>query len=546
MKKLFIASILFFVYLNTSLLFAQREIDVQKQKNQNQQTKFTPLGEDFLKNNNMNFDREKGIRFDVALFSKYQDGEKITFDKNSFIFDQIRKNVQLLINQKYIPDREFFEKHSLFYTVKNHTKVVGEDFSERLASDASYDIAYIGYKVDDILILIAVTDDIFVGATYVYLQQQNEKNDQKNSMELLKRLLIPETLKMIVVVDKKFNNKFNDPVIPVFYGGNALCLVRVKYFNTILPARGNVFSDWFDSCKKGDIAGQELDRRHNIITRYKKQYKTMCEKLIATSDGRCELIAAIELKELKKELKKESDDDSAVSTYKEIQRMLFDVLRDYYNDLATSIAHKGDIFLILADATSAEENDALRKLLRSSDTTAKNMALQLIEYTKCRSLANDILSIINSNKELTRTGYSSVILNGKLVKRYVFLEYSLLGQLGNVHTLNELNQKLQQKNISKELQNDIELAINHIKDNLAERSRRQQYWLDQRRRVREKKTAILSPDNPLMIDLDKPDPEPIDVDGYRNWSTTDGLFKTFAKFVGLQDNAAIKERDVKL
>ncbi|MDR1925916.1 MAG: hypothetical protein LBQ66_16230, partial [Planctomycetaceae bacterium] len=69
-----------------------------------------------------------------------------------------------------------------------------------------------------------------------------------------------------------------------------------------------------------------------------------------------------------------------------------------------------------------------------------------------------------------------------------------------------------------------------------------------RRDVREKKIFVTG--GASMIDIDKPDPEPVSVDGYRNWSTTDGLFKTNAKFVALidvtNDDGKIIDRDVQL
>ncbi|MDR2763079.1 MAG: hypothetical protein LBB88_10785 [Planctomycetaceae bacterium] len=534
MKRLFILLTIAFFGLNQCALFAQQKIEQLPQSENISQTKvkFTPLGEKFLKNNNIVFDAKKGIRHDVILFSKYPNGRRIEFEESSRIFDYLQIRLDAILNPQFIPDRNFFVKNSLFYTIAPNNDAVDKNNEERFKRKLScgYDIAYIPYKIDDdIYIIVAVTNDVFYGATYIYIQLPDKIQEQKKYLEILKKLMLPEMFKIIVIANNKTDLQFNDPVIPIFEGGNnSLCCIRMMYFKDNLPARGALFSSWFELRKKNDIEALKEQKIYDLSSKYELTRQKQCDEFIKTPEGRSKLIALIASEEGKTDFTEQYK-----YFYVSLRQMPYDTLLKYYKERYST--NRFNRFSAWSDEfTSSMENKALSDLLKSTDVEVKTRAFNLIFWANARSLLPVLLEM-TKEKDLLRDDFPK----NEQHKTYNFYVFGSIGVLGDARTLRELK-KFQKTNISDDVRNDVELAIIRIQDNIDEDNKIKKSMADNGLLVREKKMIMIGGD---MSEYQKPVPESISKDGFRKWETSDGLFKTTAKFVGLKE---IKDKTNKI
>ncbi|MDR2168904.1 MAG: hypothetical protein LBP59_02060 [Planctomycetaceae bacterium] len=259
-------------------------------------------------------------------------------------------------------------------------------------------------------------------------------------------------------------------------------------------------------------------------------------KLVTTENGRLEIIRAI---------------NSANET-QEVKRTYYLTLLKYYVAKYSAIysRHNELQFIHHDDVVTPNEIIALRELLQSKDQTIKSHALQFIEVAKIRDCLPDLLVLAAEKEQIpdnTLIAVPSVPDPNFKPRNYHFMVYRLLGTLGNQRTIKSLEQLRQSNKISKEAKDDAELAIEYIKKNLDWQKQSKQYWLNLRRDVREGKVMT---SGGRLIDIDKPDPEPVSAEGYRKWETADGLFKVTAKFVGLVEIkkrvGRIADKDVQL
>ncbi|MDR2652509.1 MAG: hypothetical protein LBC68_09400, partial [Prevotellaceae bacterium] len=490
------------------------------------------------------FNGDEKYRYDVVMLSKKPTNALKVNDLN--IADTILDFAKMILNESLIPDVTFIENNKFCYSVACNPKV-----ELPFPWNNGYDIVYLCYEVNDLRILLAFIGTNSHGTTYLYMKKMNKGKIEKIDKDNLSIILNKDAYKLIRFIGNNKNDidlygqnavmkSFPSPVIPVYQNQHAICLVKAHRFNnTLRPSMDYNLNEWFKLNKMWEKTSKEDAQKKNVIDKLIEERTEKCKKLIQTEQGRVELIRLLESNEGKEEF------GGVNFCYNEFHKLPFDALLQYYygdNSTAQYVNQADPIYFWHEEILTQQEIDALRKLLQSKNKTAKQYALRLIEVADVKSLLPDLLKLTNEKEKITPIPPAPTPeFQQRFYNSYI---YFVLGKRGDQRTLKSLEQLYLSDKISKETKDDVKLAIENIKFNLDARKRQQQYWLDQRRRVREKKTAILSPDNPLMIDLDKPDPEPIDVDGYRNWSTTDGLFKTFAKFVGLQDNAAIKERDV--
>jgi hypothetical protein len=241
---------------------------------------------------------------------------------------------------------------------------------------------------------------------------------------------------------------------------------------------------------------------------YEDKLKKVSE-LVVDEKGRIKIIAVI----------------GSTNEDQQIRTQYFEVLNQYYLNLQSELIRKGGFAPVWNhEISSPKENEAIRKLLQSTNLEVKQYALQLVERSHARSLLFELLKICSEKEQLPNEEVFFPSL-------YHFEVYRLLGILGDAKTIRTLEHIRQSDMISAECKEDAALAIADIKRHLSEHQRQKQNWLDLRRSVREKKIFVIGE----MIDMDKPDPEPVSPEGFRNWETTDGLFKTMAKFISLKD-----------
>jgi hypothetical protein len=229
--------------------------------------------------------------------------------------------------------------------------------------------------------------------------------------------------------------------------------------------------------------------------------------------------------------------------------ILISLINFYRNRCNTENNNQQEPFTLWqAELTTPAETDALRKILFSQSLETKKYAMYLINTTKCRSLLPELLQVCLNKEQVPNFQGTLLAPSNSYIKSriYNFEVYYLIGNLGDKKTIRSLKELQKNAQLPVESKADIELAIENITRHLAEQNNAKQNWLNLRRDVREGKVATIS----QIIDIDKPDPEPISPEGFRKWETTDGLFKTTAKILGLIEvkNKAgkVTDKDVQL
>ncbi|MDR2761462.1 MAG: hypothetical protein LBB88_02540, partial [Planctomycetaceae bacterium] len=534
MKKFITCLILFFaISLQNPLLYSQRDIK--------QETKISSLDEKSLKENLFDFSGKKNIRDDISYFGKLPDEKmRVQFDKNSYVYaKRIMPNLERLIDKSILPDLKFIKENARFYTVTEHAEVETLDWS----LPEEYDIIYISYSVDDRQILFAMTGAQLYGATYLYVKKKPNEKFPQDTMNVAKQLLTNDAFKLAHIIKESDQLKeraemLEEPSIPIFVGKSCFCLTRSNCFTTEgMTAAGFYFNDWFLMIKQGDKKDEELQRRAKAIKSILNEQTEKCKTLIKTPQGRAELIAMLNSEKGKIEY---ADD---TYHYKYFRNLPYDALNKFYNELHCETRDKLNSAPIrILEISTPIENDAIRKLLQSTDFEVKQYGIKLIYITEAKSLLPDLVKHTTDKEQVFATSSPSALYID--LREYHSKLYGLLGKIGNQRTIKFLEQLRQSDKISDKSKEFAEFAIEMIKKNLDKEKRSKQSWLDWRRELREKKIIT------DIIDFDKPDPEPISPDGFRKWETSDGLFKTTAKFVGLKEikdkTGKIIDKDIQL
>ncbi|MDR1291358.1 MAG: hypothetical protein LBK06_09155 [Planctomycetaceae bacterium] len=516
---------------------------------------FISIGESALADEEFQFSAGKNIRYDVVALSKMNaNAKKVQMTElTPFLLFRMKK----ILVDSVIPDIDFIEKNAFFYSVKtNFEQNIKQNNIERNNVNQvdffkyGYDVAYISYKINDLSFLLAFTGTLDCGSTYIYLKRNLNGKLQDIDTETLSKIITKESLNLIEFVKPDTIDDglaFYPPSkIHAYRSQKTVCLVRALIMkdDNFSPESDHFLNNWFDFIKSNAERQKKHEEmkisRDKLIVEMTEQYKT----LASTPQGRAELIELAASVEYKNKF--------AIATYRynEFRELPFDILRIYYNEnqKQKNINPIEKYFPTNHDVKlSPVEIDAIRKLLKSSDDSVKEIGLELVEIIGGRSLLPTLLEMINDEKQIkSKSFFRPISRDGKptRLKEYNFEIFNLISHLGNAGTLNTLK-NLTTKDMSTETKNDLYLAIEMIQNKINRKEHERQFWFDKRRQIREGK--LLAPSDSLYrIDIDKPDPESVSPEGYRNWETKDGLFKTMAKFVGLQDNAAIKSKDVKL
>ncbi|MDR0603223.1 MAG: hypothetical protein LBG80_02835, partial [Bacteroidales bacterium] len=456
------------------------------------------LGEDVLEKGYFQLITNDSCRPDILLFSKKpSDTIKVSMPEMSTL---IRTRIEALLINSLIPDIEFIEKNTLFYSVPAKSEKITITNSNRANPwQKGYDIAYLTYKVNELSFLLAFTGTHAWGSTYVYIKTTNKGESDKIDEDLLSKILTKEALDMIRFVepggpdDSVIN--FPPPIIPTYFISQTICLVRAVWFgNTATPSTDYRLNEWFSYSKKSIALQKESETKEMIRKKLITEWMEKCKNLILTGQGRAELIALIGSGH------REAEFEGDVYRYKRFRELPYNALREYYSNYKDEKAEE----LARYSAWSPEkitpvEAEALRKLLQSDDKSVLEFALLLIEEGRGRSLVADLLKlqadqIVAPRLLLRRRGVPQRV--------YHFLVYKLLGKLGDGQTLKVLKERLKDDKNSEPVKADIELAVDDIQRHIVAHQRQKQAWLDLRRSVREKKVFTIGE----IIDMDKPDP----------------------------------------
>ncbi|MDR0392152.1 MAG: hypothetical protein LBH59_09615 [Planctomycetaceae bacterium] len=504
--------------------------------------RFTPIGKNGFENGIFKLPTDKTYREDIVLFSN--NPTNVVEIQLPELTSNIKYWMKTILKDTFIPNENFIDKNTFFYSIPPMREKVTDKHYRPWQN--GYDIAYIAYQVDDLSFLLAFTGTHAYGSTYLYIKKNGE--DKQNSIDkiLLSKIIAKDTFDLLKTENQEVSiTPFPLPSVPVYFFPQSICLVRPHIFGNAIPSTDYKMNNFFSHVKKSlnvrrEWEKKEAMRQKMIVDRIKK-----CNELVRTENGRVELIEMLLVNEGKIEF--EGDD----YRFDKFSKLPLVALTTYYkasvkneNKIHKDISHVSPIEII-----AQSEQNSLRKLLKSPDNDVKKMGLKLVDAAFCTNLLTDVTDMAK-NKEQMEATHTVILLDaqGNMEDHYKFEVYRLLGQMGNSRTLGELK-KLQQTNTSEEIRNDILLAIENIQSRIRYNEHQRQNWLEQRRKIRKNK-AIESPDSSVLIDIDKPDPEPVSKDGFRNWETVDGLFKTTAKFVGLVDVknkvGKITDKDVQL
>ncbi|MDR1485312.1 MAG: hypothetical protein LBT09_10870, partial [Planctomycetaceae bacterium] len=270
------------------------------------------------------------------------------------------------------------------------------------------------------------------------------------------------------------------------------------------------------------LSDEEVAKRDKEKADAKAAFETKLKnasELVKTEKGRIEIIRTI----------------NSPNEIQKLKETYYIALKEYYLNKRDEIYRSTDLSFIHYDVVTSNEKSELRKLLYSKDQILQWHALTFISTVEIRDLVPDLLVLAAEKEQIpdgTLVAAPSFTPGPNFKPRsYHSFVYRLLGRLGNQRTIKPLEQLRQSNKISTELKKDAVLAIEDIKRHIDEQNNAKKYWLNLRRDVREKKVVVAG----RIIDIDKPDPEPISPEGFRKWETSDGLFKTTAKFVGLKE-----------
>jgi hypothetical protein len=411
-------------------------------------------------------------------------------------------------------------------------------------------VAYLTYRANNIDFLITFTGDQDYGATYFYVVPNGISTNKK--AEFFEAVLIDSAravCSFVKDIEREKEMKAGVSMsyhIPVFSHEKTFCFVRYNHYSEKgRPATPVTFKNWFIRCRKIDKENENQKIKQKLIENRNKQ----CKELVITEQGRAKLLEMLASNDNKKIF-------GDTFFFKNYQDIIVETLSNYYVYLRNEDIQKRNVYYRSAwypELLSSAEIAALKKLLVSDDIELKKYAMHLINTTACRSLFPEFLQMCLDKEPIPNLqgGYLIPDDPNEKPRIYKFNVYRLLGELGDDKTLRSLKALQKNDQISLESKADIELAIDHIKTNLERAEKQKTYFFETRKEIRERKLMVFTtPDDPLIADLDKPDPEPVSSDGYRNWETTDGLFKTTARFVGLKDiinnNAVNKDQDVQL
>ncbi|MDR2344570.1 MAG: hypothetical protein LBE18_00740, partial [Planctomycetaceae bacterium] len=463
------------------------------------------------------------------------------FSSDSQIFVDIQRRMQKSLTGELVPDISFIANNTKLYKLNYKLKQKNlRKPKEVEIIDIIIDTAFTLFKFKSNKILVVCNARDEGASTMIYIKNDilpvgnTLKTEDFLSKKIIDLCNIERQKKMIIQSDiDLFRTAYSDNsgLPKIFMSNDNFLLVSPQFLpEELFPALFVRTDRWFTIINIIDTKTQETKLENQKINQIIQERKDLCKSSVLTESGRANLISLIGSDQRKAEFR---GDTYRYNNYRELP---YTALNEYYNNLNFNKRSKLGFTPIRILVISAPiENDALRKLLQSTDIEVKRYGLELIYVVNAKSLLPDLLKHATDKEQVIApsSGITLPPTDPNFNRReYHFTLYGLLGKFGNQRTIKSLEQLRQSDKISAEAKEDADLAIELIKKNLDEEKRSKQSWLDWRRELREKKVVMIGGES---MDFDKPDPEPISPEGFRKWETSEGLFKTTAKFVGLKE-----------
>jgi hypothetical protein len=451
------------------------------------------------------------------------------FDSDSYILTQIHRRMESNLVKKFVPDIQFLSKNTRFYRI--------EEISTNTGTKYIIDTSFTFFQFSGLkfLVICNVSGGHNPGTIIFITNADTNKKFTGNPEEILSEEVLNLYKKKQQNDAKELSPRDRIKSLNIIRNPAFICFTGPRFLSSeVSPALVTFPHEWFEHVDLADASNKESRQLREKGIAIFNERKNLCEELVKTESGRAKLIGLVIPNEDEGELK-----NSIYISYRDYCELSKNAISDYYSNkrMQEGLARGGI-------PISLDEEKAIRKLLKSDDLDIQFFGVILVQTLAYKALVPDLLNIcFDKRYNNKRKSSCAVFSKGE----DIIIEYSnrvilVIGELGDERTLRSLRSTLQ--SADEDFKADIKQAIEHIESNIVERERRRQNWFNTRREIREGKRAIIS--ETINIDIDKPDPEPVSSEGYRNWETKDGLFKTTAKFVGLQDNAAIKGKDVKL
>jgi hypothetical protein len=532
------------IYVISNLFFVTFSQEIKNER-------FISIGENIFDKGIFQYTAEHQCRYDVAMVSKKpNNAKKINTDGLRFD-DDIKMLTKNILIDSLIPDKEFIEKNKICYSVSADPKK-----NLPFPWQDGHDIIYLSYSVDDLTILLAFIGSNSFATTYLFIAKSNQDKTEKYDIKFLSKIINKDTLKLVRFISENENdiklygrNSEMQPlpprVIPAYHNQQSICLVMPHKFEGDIVSTDYPLNELFANRKEWKKIDNEEKRRINIVKSLIADREKKCKTLVKTPQRRAELI------ELAVSNEGETEFRETLFSFHDFQQLPKKAISDYYSNLAMSDEINFSKIPSFGQSKelpiSPEEIKSIRKLLKSEDLTKRFWGVYLIKNTNCKSFVPDLLSVCLDKRYEKSKNSCAVFIKGKPeIIEYNYGVIMLIGKLGGTRTFQALKSMFKSNDTPDDFKPDIKQAMEHIKNNLIERERQKQNWLNLRREVREGKLVVIDG----IIDIDKPDHEPVSQDGYRNWETVDGLFKTAAKFIGLKDIekrvGQVADKDVQL
>jgi hypothetical protein len=512
--------------------------------------RFISIGESIFERGIFQFTTDNKYRYDVILVST-KPADKNKVDISDFA-ERIKILMKKILIDSLIPDNEFIEKNKICYSVPvNPKKKLPFPWRD------GHDIVYLSYSVDDLTILLAFIGSNSYGNTYLFISKSSQGKTEKIDEKILSKILNKDAIKMIRFIgdnndDIKLYGRnadmksFPQRVIPVYRNQQSVCLVVSHFFENDIVSTDYDLNQWFMLHKKWKKISEERVQGDNVVKKLVVDRQEQCKTLIKTPQGRAKLIELAVSDEFEPVFK-----NSVIFSYRDFQGLPKRAIMDYYRDMAMSdevnFSKIPSFGFNKEIPISPEEVEAIRRLLKSDDLVKRYWGVYLLRRTACRSLVSDLLNIcVDKRYEKAKNSCDTFVKGRLVIIEYNYVIIMSIAELGDERTLRSLRPMLKSNDTPDDFKPDIKQAIDHIENNMIELKRQKQKWLNKRREVREGQLIVMGG----IIDIDKPDPEPISPEGFRKWETSDGLFKTTAKFVGLKEikdkTGKIIDKDVQL
>ena len=344
-------SIIFFVGFHEET-FSQTEVIRSLNFADYEKTSFIPITE-----------IEK-IPVEIAMFSTIPHNENLySIGHDSCVFVEIQKRIKKSLQEKFVPDILFIKNNTKLYQLEQESQKI----------DTSFTL----FEAEKIKILVVCNAKERGYATIIFFLKTGTfdlKQEKLLSKQIINLCYNKQHKNNIINSPKDDIVKteiFDDFKLPkIFNYSENFCLASPKFLPEEIPPALFIFPhEWFNHCKKVDRIDKAEEQERNIRQRLLEERIQSCKELIATENGRIELLGLLTEK-IDKEI-------FGIDTmrYKEFHELPYKALQEYYSNYKDEKAEE----LARYSAWSPEkitpvEAEALRKLLQSDDKSVLEFA----------------------------------------------------------------------------------------------------------------------------------------------------------------------------